>query len=225
MTDTDRDRCEERQRNELELIASMFGEHCVLTDTDIGKDGEGGELRGRTCACHIQVAMDDGNHCIAQARFLMPPLYPMKESLEVMDVTWKVKNGSSGKSETADVSAILAMRNVLQKEAREALLRSQDEDDGEESIERCLFLLTNRLSDFKTRSLNIVQATNGAITKLTNPLILVQQMILFHHILSKKKKILICAWSDELSIGGLWKCGYPGVIVAEGEIIMQKLAS
>ncbi|KAF4708200.1 hypothetical protein FOZ62_023438, partial [Perkinsus olseni] len=44
-----------------------------------------------------------------------------------------------------------------------------------------------------------------------------RRLLYFHHIRNLKKKKLLRTWADELDLGGLYKWGYPGVVVVEGE--------
>ncbi|KAF4737799.1 hypothetical protein FOZ63_029946 [Perkinsus olseni] len=44
-----------------------------------------------------------------------------------------------------------------------------------------------------------------------------RRVLYFHHIRNLKKKKLLRTWADELDLGGLYKWGYPGVVVVEGE--------
>jgi hypothetical protein len=44
-----------------------------------------------------------------------------------------------------------------------------------------------------------------------------QVLIWFHHIKSGMKKKEIRDSADELHIGGFWKDGFPGIIIAEGD--------
>ena len=67
-------------------------------------------------------------------------------------------------------------------------------------------------------SSNSASCSNSKCDQASKNIKLMQVLIYFHHIKSPMKKKEIVDSAHELDVGGLWKEGFPGVIIAEGKL-------
>ena len=201
MSDVDDDDAERREL-EMDLVRSMYAVEKVVCLDGAGKEGASWSVCVPVTA--VGSGDEDGEKTDVLFEFKMPDRYPSREKLIVNRVEWK----------RATVPETLSLRDALDGVCERLLKQG-----GEESVYACILKLSEAVAEsLLEREVAGICDPRGTreAAEDADP-VLMQRLIYFHHILAKKKKVAIRQWADELNIGGLWKVGYPGVILCEGE--------
>eukprot|EP00892_Ulva_mutabilis_P010347 jgi/Ulvmu1/7685/UM038_0117.1 len=94
------------------------------------------------------------------------------------------------------------------------------ENVGEEVLLLCVDRMATLLQERLDAGALTADAPSSAAVATAAPAMephtLMHAVVWFHHIKSQKKRRSMAAWSAELMVGGMYKVGYPGVLLLEG---------